>query len=121
MRQYPGGNEVYLAPERFAEVYPADVEPGRAAVMAAAQHPFDPTTLEGTFDGTATWRTLPSWALVSTSDVSIPTEALRFMADRTGSAVREVDSAHAVPVAHPREVADLIKSAVAEVAGAPST
>ncbi len=43
------------------------------------------------------------------------------MADRAGSAVREVDSAHAVPVAHPREVADLIRSAVAEVAGAPST
>jgi len=112
VRSYPDGDEVYLQPEKFAEVYAADVEPAQVAIMAAAQHPFDPTTLGGTFTGTATWRTLPSWALISTSDVSIPTEALRFMAERAGSTVSEVDSAHAVPVAHPNEVADLVKAAV---------
>ncbi|SFF75760.1 Pimeloyl-ACP methyl ester carboxylesterase [Actinacidiphila alni] len=112
VRRYPGGNEVYLAVDRFAEVYAADVEPTHAAVMAAAQHPFDPATLDGTFAEPATWTNLPSWAVVSTSDVSIPTEALRFMARRAGSTVVEIDSSHAVPVAHPDAVADAIEAAV---------
>jgi len=68
--------------------------------MAAAQHPLDPAALSETFAGRATWRSLPSWALVSTSDRSIPTEALRFMAARAGSTVVETDASHAVPLAN---------------------
>lgn len=110
-RPYPGGDDVSLRPDRFAEVYAADVDPGQAAVMSVAQRPFDPTVLGGAFAGTATWRTLPRWAVISTADVSIPTEALRFMADRAGSTVVEVDSSHAVPVVHPAVVADVVLAA----------
>jgi pimeloyl-ACP methyl ester carboxylesterase len=116
LREYPGGTEVSLRPERFAEVYAADVDAREVAIMSAAQHPFDARTLEGGFSGTPTWRSLPSWALVSTSDVSIPTQALRHMASRAGSTVVEVDSSHAVPVAHPDAVVGIIGSAVQAVA-----
>lgn len=111
VRPHPGGNDLYLRPERFAEVYAHDVEPTTCAVMAAAQHPIDPAALNETFAGTAAWRTVPSWCLVATSDRSVPTQAQRFMAERAGSDVVEHDSSHAVPVAHPVEVADIIDTA----------
>jgi pimeloyl-ACP methyl ester carboxylesterase len=113
IRAYPGGQEAYLRPEKFAEVYAADVDLTEAAVMAAAQKPFDPTTLAGTFSAPATWHTLPSWSVVSTSDVSIPTRTLRWMAERAGSHVTEVDSSHAVPVAQPQAVTGVVLAAVA--------
>jgi hypothetical protein len=79
--------------------------------MAASQHPIDPAALAETFAGTASWRSLPSWALVATADVSIPTETQWYMAKRAGSTVVEVASSHAVPVAHPATTAELIATA----------
>jgi pimeloyl-ACP methyl ester carboxylesterase len=111
-RAYPHGQEAYLRPEKFADVYAADLAPAEAAIMAAAQKPFDPTILGGTFTAPATWHTIPSWSVVSTADVSIPTQALRWMAERAGSHVTEVDSSHAVPVAQPDVVARTILAAV---------
>jgi pimeloyl-ACP methyl ester carboxylesterase len=120
VRDYPNGREVYLRPEKFAEVYAADLDPADAAIMAAAQKPFDPTTLGGSFTAPATWHTIPSWSVVSTADVSIPTRTLRWMAERAGSVVTEVDSAHAVPAAHPDVVtAALLAAAVTERIAAP--
>lgn len=116
-RKYPGGQEAYLRPDKFAEAYAADVDVREQAAMGAAQKPFDPTILGGAFSGSASWRSLPSWSVVSTRDVSIPTEALRWMAERAGSTVVEVDSSHAVPVAHPRPVTQAIESALRFVAG----
>jgi pimeloyl-ACP methyl ester carboxylesterase len=110
-RPRPGGTDLYLRSENFAEVYAADLDAHRTAVMAAAQHPIDPAALGETLSGPATWRSLPSWALISTADHSIPTEAQRFMAGRAGSTVVEIDSAHAVPVAYPNETAELIAAA----------
>jgi pimeloyl-ACP methyl ester carboxylesterase len=117
VRPVPGGQGLTLRPEHFATVYAADVEPATAAVMAAAQRAIDPAALSQSFDGPASWRRLPSWALVATEDRSIPTEAQRFMAARAGSAVTEIAAAHAVPVAHPRETADVITAAAGYAAG----
>ena len=114
VRPVPGGEELALRPGHFAAVYAADVDPVTAAVMAAAQHGIDPAALGQSFDGPASWRRLPSWALIATEDRSIPTEAQRFMAARAGSAVTEIAAAHAVPVAHPRETADVIAAAAAQ-------
>ncbi len=112
-----GGQDLTLRPERFAAVYAADVEPALAAVMAAAQRPMEPAALGERLPGEPTWRTRPSWALVSTSDRSLPPEILRFMAERAGSRSVEVDSSHAAPVAHPAAVTDLILEAAAVRAG----
>jgi pimeloyl-ACP methyl ester carboxylesterase len=110
-----GGLDLTLRPERFAEVYAADVDATHAAVMAASQRPADPTVLGEQLPGEPAWRTLPSWALVSTSDNSLPPAILRFMAERAGSHVVEVDSSHAAPVSQPAVVADLILRAAVAV------
>ena len=96
-------------------MYAADVAPVAAAVMAAAQHPIDPSALGETFTGPASWNRLPSWALIATADRSVPTEAQRFMARRAGSTVVAVDSSHAVPIAHPVDTADIVAAAARAV------
>jgi pimeloyl-ACP methyl ester carboxylesterase len=107
-----GGSDLTLKPQRFAEVYAADVDPVHAAVMAASQRPLDPAALGETLPAEPAWRTLPSWALISTRDRSLPPAILRFMAERAGSHAVEVESAHAAPVSQPAAVTDLILDAV---------
>jgi pimeloyl-ACP methyl ester carboxylesterase len=106
-----GGHDLTLKPERFAEVYAADLEPELAAVLAASQHPIEPATLGETFTGEPAWRSIRSWALVSTRDRSLPPEILRFMAERAGSSIVEVESSHAAPIAQPAATAELIMEA----------
>jgi pimeloyl-ACP methyl ester carboxylesterase len=112
VHEYPGGADMYLRPEHFVEVYAHDVDPTICVAMAAAQRPINPQALNETFTGTASWRTLPSWTLVATADHSLPTETQRFMAERARSVVADVDSSHAVPVAHPEPTANIIDTAV---------
>jgi pimeloyl-ACP methyl ester carboxylesterase len=105
------GTDLYLRSEDFAEIYGADLGATRAAVMAAAQKPINPAAFEETLSDTPSWRSLPSWALIPTADNSIPTRALRFMAERAGSTVLETRSSHAVPLTRPIETADVIAAA----------
>jgi pimeloyl-ACP methyl ester carboxylesterase len=112
---HPDGNDLYLTQADFRDVYAGDVPAEVAAVLAATQRPIDPSALGEELPGPATWHTIPSWALVSTRDNSLPTEALRFMAARAGSRTVEVDSSHAAPVSHPEDVVTLILDAVGGV------
>lgn len=93
-------------------------------VRAAGVNPVDWKTRAGTgmagvlgeeLPGEPAWRTLPSWALVSTRDRSLPPEILRYMAERAGSQVVEAESSHAAPLARPSAVTDLILAAVRAV------
>lgn len=117
VRPAPDGTEMLLRPEHFAAVYAADVEPAAAAVMASAQRGINPDALGQAFTGPPSWRTLPSRMLIATHDQSVPAQAQRFMAERARSAITEIASSHAVPVAHPRQAADVIAAAVASLAG----
>lgn len=113
VRAYPGGHDLYLQPERFAEVYAADLPAATVARMAAAQRPIDPAALDESFAGTPSWRERPSWAVISTQDDSLPVAAQRAMAERAGSTVVEVAASHATPVSQPWAVAELIREAAA--------
>ena len=112
VRSRPDGNDLYLKPEYFAEVYAADLDTETVRVMAAAQRPIEPAALEETFHGAAAWTGIPSWTVISTHDNSLPPAAMRFMAERAGSHPLELPSSHASPAAHPEEVADLIRTAL---------
>jgi hypothetical protein len=116
LRKYPGGNDIYLAPNHFAEVYAADLDPVTISVMAAAQRPINAAALSETFTGTATWTSLPSQTLIATADRSLPREAQQFMAQRAGSTITDVQSSHALPAAHPVETADFIAAAASSTA-----
>jgi pimeloyl-ACP methyl ester carboxylesterase len=124
VRSAQSGQDLYLNPNDFAEVYAADLPSDTVALMAAAQRPIDPVALEESFDGEPAWRATPSWTLISTRDNSLPADTQRFMADRAGSTTEEVKSSHASPVSQPQAVTDLILAAsrhqLAETAASPT-
>jgi pimeloyl-ACP methyl ester carboxylesterase len=105
------GLEFTLAPELFQAQFAADVPNEITDVAAIAQRPF-----AAVFDErprVAAWKTLPSWAMVATSDLMIHPEAHRFMAERAGArTIEEIDASHSVAVSQPAAVADLIEIAV---------
>lgn len=110
-----GGQDLTLRADRFAEVYAGDLDPALAAVLAAAQRPIEPAALAETLPGEPAWRSIPSWALITTRDNSLPPQTMRFMAERAESRTTDVDSAHAVPAARPDVVAEVILDAARTV------
>ncbi|WP_067568207.1 alpha/beta fold hydrolase [Nocardia acidivorans] len=104
------GTEVWLDQAQFATAFAADVDAATAAYLAVSQRPVaaeafgEPATAAG-------WKSTPSWALVATKDQAIAPSLERFMAQRAGAQISEVDSSHAVMVSHPEVVAQVIEKA----------
>src|SRR6267378_400681 len=88
---------------KFAASFAADVNPGLAAFMADSQVPWGVQALSGMVSEPS-WKSKPSWHLVSTEDKMIPPDAQRAMSKRAGSRVAEVKGSHAIYVSQPRAV-----------------
>jgi pimeloyl-ACP methyl ester carboxylesterase len=109
----PGGGvgvDTYIDPGQFKDVFVGDVPVGTAAIMAASQRPLSLDAGNGKTTAVA-WKTIPSWFMVATEDHAIPPDAERFMARRAHAKTVEVAGSHAVMVAHPKPVADLVRAA----------
>ena len=104
-------NTVWIAPAVFPQVFAADVDPVQARIMATVQKPTGFGCLVEK-SGPAAWQHLPSWYIVSENDKTINPEAERWMAQRINATTTALPSSHASPVSHPREVADVILTAV---------
>ncbi|MFY1669884.1 alpha/beta fold hydrolase [Plantactinospora sp. WMMB334] len=114
----PGGDtgtDLYITQDEFRRVFAADVPRDVAELMAATQRPIAATALEDRATRAA-WRSIPSWTMVTTQDLAIPADSMRFMAKRAGSYTVEIDASHAVTVSEPGAVADLIDRAGRTVA-----
>jgi pimeloyl-ACP methyl ester carboxylesterase len=101
---------IWINPLAFPQDFVQDVENAEGSALAAAEKPLSPTCF-GAPSGTPTWKTVPSWYLVSKNDRVINPDAERFMAKRMGAITHEVASSHASPVSHPEAVFDLIVAA----------
>jgi pimeloyl-ACP methyl ester carboxylesterase len=95
---------------KFPAAFAGDVTPDEAAFMADSQVPWGLEALGGTVNEPS-WRTKPSWYLITTEDKMIPPEAQRAMSKRAGSTVIEVKGSHAVYVSQPQAVAHFIEQA----------
>lgn len=104
------GDDLYIKQDEFHRVFAADVTENVAALMAATQRPIAAAALEDPAT-TAAWKTIPSWNMVTTEDLAIPAESMRFMGERANSHTVEIEASHAVTVSHPEAVADLITAA----------
>jgi pimeloyl-ACP methyl ester carboxylesterase len=115
-----GSVEVSVDPARFHDVFAADVPDADAAFMAISQRPVSATA----FDDAATaaaWRTKPSWAVFGTADLPVAPDLHRFMHDRAGSSVTEVEGAsHFLPRSQPDIVAGVIREAVTTTVNLPA-
>lgn len=107
-----GGEDLYVESSKFHQQFAGDVSDATAAVMAATQRPVtkaalsEPTT-------TATWKTIPNYAIYGTADKNIPPAAMKFMAERSHAKKTVVvpGASHSIMVSHPAEVESLIEAA----------
>ena len=99
-----------LSEQAFLENFANGVPPERARVLAAVQGAIS-DTLFASRTTVAAWRQKPSWYAVSLQDRTTSPELERFVADRIGATVIEVDGGHLSMITHPREIADLIIAA----------
>jgi pimeloyl-ACP methyl ester carboxylesterase len=104
------GDDLYITQDEFRRVFAADVPAQVAALMAATQRPITAAALDEPATRAA-WKTIPSWNMVTTQDLAIPAESMRFMGERANSQTVEVEASHAVTVSQPGAVADLITTA----------
>jgi pimeloyl-ACP methyl ester carboxylesterase len=104
------GLELYVKHDAFAAVVAADLSTQLAAVLAITQRPIAAAALEERCPAAA-WKAIPSWYAIATADQMIHPAAQRFMAHRAGAQTTEIDASHAIPLAQPVAVADLIRRA----------
>lgn len=111
VRPFPGGQDAYVNPADFRQVFAADVPGGKTRLMAAGQRPVTLAALEQP-SSTPAWKTVPSWFLVAGADRAIPPAAEQAMALRAGSHTEVIRTAsHAVLVSHPGATAHIIETA----------
>ena len=110
----PQDGYLFLDKAKFAAAFAADVEPEKAAFMAASQVPWGVAALSGAISEPA-WKAKPSWYMVTTEDHMIPPQAQRAMSTRAGSTVVEVKGSHSIYVSQPAAVVSLIKQAATGV------
>lgn len=106
------GTDVSVDVDRFPEIFAADVDPAIARVLAVSQRPLAGAAF-GEPASAAAWKSKPAWGIVSASDKTINPDVERFGYERAGMTTTEIDSSHLVMLAHPTEVAEVIRSAVA--------
>jgi pimeloyl-ACP methyl ester carboxylesterase len=111
VRPFPGGQDAYVNPADFRQVFAADVPAGKARLMAAGQRPVALAAFAEP-SSTPAWKTIPSWFLVAGADHAIPPAAEQAMALRAGSHTEVIRGAsHAVLVSHPGATAHVIEAA----------
>jgi len=110
----PQDGYIVLDEGKFPAAFAADVEPGRAAFMAASQVPWGLEALNGTV-GEPAWKAKPSWYLLAADDRMILPADQRFMSKRAGATLIEAAGSHAIYVSHPIVVAALIEKAAADM------
>jgi pimeloyl-ACP methyl ester carboxylesterase len=118
--QYPTGDdretavEFAIDPDKFHEVFAADLPAEQAAVMAATQRPVAELGFSEP-SGTPAWKSLPSWTVLASLDLAAGTDLVRSMAVRAGATITEVEGSHVIMVSRPDVVADVILTAAAAV------
>jgi len=103
---------LYLDPPAFRPDFAPDVPAGDAAFMAQSQVLPAAALIDAPVTQ-ASWKTKPSWAVISTVDRIINPDLLRFMAKRAGSKVTEIKGSHSTFIAQPAQVAKVIEQAAA--------
>jgi pimeloyl-ACP methyl ester carboxylesterase len=82
--------------------------------MAATQRPLSELAFSEP-TGVPAWKNLPSWAVVSTGDKVVGTDAVRSMAERAGATITEAEGSHVIMISQPQVVTDVILTALAAV------
>lgn len=117
--QYPTpdgtGTELSIDPAKARDAFAADLSDAQATVIGTVQRPVADLAF-GEPSGPPAWKTLPSWAVVATSDRAAGTDMVRAHAERAGAQITEVAGSHVIMISQPQAVVDVIEAAIAKVA-----
>ena len=105
------GTDVYVDVAKFPAIFAADVDPELARILAVGQRPLAGVAFTEKATAAA-WKTRPSWGSVAINDHTINPDVERFGYQRAGMTTIEIESSHLVMLSHPKEVADLIRTAI---------
>jgi pimeloyl-ACP methyl ester carboxylesterase len=105
-----GDADLYLLPAKFPGCFASGLPASEAAVLAATQRPLAASAATAT-SGPVAWTTVPSWAVVGTSDQVIPPAELTFMARRAHARITDIPAGHLSLISRPGAVARVIASA----------
>ena len=115
-----GGTEFTLALDGFHESFCADLPADDAAFLAISQRPLAGVSLAEAAP-TPAWRSRPSWAVLPTADRAIDPGVHHFSYERAGATVTEIQGAsHVSMISHPKEVAEVVMTAVRACAAQPA-
>ncbi|CAN7315643.1 alpha/beta fold hydrolase [Mesorhizobium caraganae] len=106
----PSDGYLLVDPSKFPTAFAADVDTSITRFMAVAQVPWGLEAVQ-TKITKAAWKSKPSHFMVTKKDMMIPRTFQRGFAKRAGATTLEIDSSHAVMLAHPQEVAAFIARA----------
>jgi pimeloyl-ACP methyl ester carboxylesterase len=108
------GTEFIVDPAVFHSFFAADLPARVTAVMASAQRPL---ALAGDQEKSTApaWKTIPSWYLIGLEDRIFSAAAQRFMAERAGARITEINASHAGFVSRPGKVTKFILRAARTV------
>jgi pimeloyl-ACP methyl ester carboxylesterase len=117
-QQYPigsgTGTEFSIDPAKARDAFAGDLSDAQAGVIGVVQRPVADLAF-GEPSGVPAWKTLPSWAVVATSDRAAGTDVVRAHAERAGAQITELDGSHVIMLSKPDEVVQVIESAIAKV------
>jgi pimeloyl-ACP methyl ester carboxylesterase len=106
------GTDVSVQVDQFPDLFAIGVDPALAQVLAVSQRPLAAGVFEEVVPAPA-WKTKPGWGIVSAADRTINPDVERFGYQRAGlRGVTELDAPHLVMHTHPREVVDVIETAL---------
>ena len=106
------GAALTVDPDRFAAALAADLPAADARFLADSQTPTAVSAFSAALPEAA-WHDRPVYGIVAARDRSVNPDLQRWMYERSGAAVVELDASHLVPMSRPDAVADVIR----EVAG----
>ena len=105
-----GDADLYLQPGKFPGCFASGLSTTQAAVLAATQRPLVASAATDV-SGTPAWKTIPSWAVVGTTDKVIPPALLTFMAHRAHARITDINAGHLSLISKPGAVARVIVQA----------
>jgi pimeloyl-ACP methyl ester carboxylesterase len=106
--------EFTIDPAKARDAFASDLTDTQANLVGTVQRPATDLAFTDP-SGTPAWKSLPSWAVVATSDRAAGTDLVRAHAERAGADITEVDGSHVIMISQPQAVVDVIESAIAKV------
>ncbi len=102
--------DAYVKQDVFPGCFANGLPASEGAALAATQRPLSTQALTDV-SGVPAWKTIPSWAIIGTTDKVIPPASQLAMAQHAGAHTTEIKAPHLAMIAKPADVTRVIEQA----------